>query len=670
MAQQKLHINNNEHGRRIIHQETKKYDGLIPPPNLGDEVISDDIIAQKTVGFMWEIINKTLWQTEKLAQELKGKTARETFRNVWVFLHDNIQFRLDDGEELRNPSRTWKDRKEGVDCDCFTIFACSILINLGYKPIIRIGGYADSGGGYSHVYTVMLGTENIVIDPVLHHFNLEKTTKIKRDFMNTTTRYLSGLGSSDGEYSSELGAAHAAATEPILQNLLATKENLLNHPEVFDAAGMEAGDSHELVVMIENLVRVYGTPEFDALIVQYESNLQETVSGLGAAAKPKAKVKLNFIQGIKNAVKTVKTATIEAIKNPKQALKNIAAAGVKALHVINRVNPLIAASRGLLILAMQHNLFNLAVLFLDHLNRNTSFGQSIAKIWNVGGGKIENLKEACIKGANRKLNGMGFIGATVATTAGVPAMTMLMEMVHKGVKEGVIKVGKEGIEAVTKTAINMTMKPTSGATKSATPSTRPTSPASKGAPLTTRPATKTPPPKTPTKKMNGLGEGGEDSIDTGDSEINLGESDASFQSAEDKAAEIANPALIEEKQSFFKKMRVWISVAFEKLGIKSAIKGAAEVVATNAVDRTFNTDGSANDALPMTEDSNGSVFEKDTDKPADKKSNTMLYAGGAVAVLVVLIVAYKATQGSEESVSAKPLSGAMSYPDSDFISLK
>ena len=641
MAQQKLYIDNNEHGRRRIHQNASHYDRLIPLPDADEDVLSDDIIAPKTVGFMWEIINETLWQTKALAQDLKGQNSRETFRNIWIFLHDNIQFRLDDGEELRSPSRSWYDRKKGVDCDCFTIFACSILINLGYKPIIRIGGYEDSGGGFSHVYTIMLGTEIMVIDPVLHHFNLEKTPQIKRDFMNTKTKYLHGFGDSDEGYS-ELGAAHAAANEPILQNLLATKEKLLNHPEVFDAAGMEAGDSHELVAMIENLVRVYGTPEFDVLINQYESSLSSKISGLGATLTAKKKVKLNFIQGVKKAVATVKTATKEAIKNPKQAVKNIAAAGVKALHAINRVNPIIAASRGLLILAMEHNLFNLAILFLDHLNRNTSFGQAITKIWNLGGGKIENLKASCAKGANRKnLKGLGFVGATVATTAGAPATIMLMEMVYKGVKEGVIKVGENGIETITTATLNT--RPTS------TPTTR---------------------PSIPTKKpFKGLGEGGEESatdasLDTGDVEFNAGASDASSATAQaeaDKIYEAANPTADANekaaKKSFFKKMAQWITTAFEKLGIKSAIKGATQEVSSNAVDRVFSS--SANGTTEN--ESESAPIVKDTGKPVEKpKSNTMLYVGGFAAVVTIAVIAYN-MYGVEET--GKALSGAISYPD-------
>lgn len=34
------------------------------------------------------------------------------------------------GEHLRRPARSWQERSAGVDCDCMSIFASSVLTNL------------------------------------------------------------------------------------------------------------------------------------------------------------------------------------------------------------------------------------------------------------------------------------------------------------------------------------------------------------------------------------------------------------------------------------------------------------------------------------------------------------------------------------------------------------
>lgn len=150
-----------------------------------------------TVRLMQRIVQKTLPQTKKIAQVLKGATRQETSRNLWNFLYHHVQYTTDHPlrEQLRTPLRTWRDRAKGVDCDCYSIFISSVLTNLGIPHQFRIAAYG--GSDFQHVYVVVPNGKNyITIDPVLNQFNTEQPYARKKDFdMHITQLSGPGLGS-------------------------------------------------------------------------------------------------------------------------------------------------------------------------------------------------------------------------------------------------------------------------------------------------------------------------------------------------------------------------------------------------------------------------------------------------------------------------------------------
>ena len=96
------------------------------------------------------------------------------------------QYKLDKKglEQLRRPARTWADRKSGVDCDCMSIFASSILTNLQIPHKFRITKYSQDS--WQHVYVI--GGENIhgvlsdveKYDPVTDTWEAVAPMKIRR----------------------------------------------------------------------------------------------------------------------------------------------------------------------------------------------------------------------------------------------------------------------------------------------------------------------------------------------------------------------------------------------------------------------------------------------------------------------------------------------------------
>jgi|GEM_PF-1794593 len=148
-----------------------------------------------TLELMAKIVTDTKNQTKAIAQVLKGDSLLETTNNIWNFLYDHVQYKLDDQglEQLRSPNRLWADRKTGVDCDCYSITISSILTNLNIPHSLRIAEYSHKGY-YQHVYVVVPISKNsfITIDPVLDQFNEEKTFTKKHDKIMIQHQFLSG----------------------------------------------------------------------------------------------------------------------------------------------------------------------------------------------------------------------------------------------------------------------------------------------------------------------------------------------------------------------------------------------------------------------------------------------------------------------------------------------
>lgn len=172
-----------------------EYDKYFPKANNETIMLKRDGTVRNTVKFMDDIVRKTLGDTAKIAQLLKGKTLDQTCKNVWDFIYNYIQYKLDDDgvEQLRRPSRSWMNRNTGVDCDCMSIFTSSILTNLGISHKFRVTKYH---AGWQHVYVVVpLPTDQkkyYVIDCVLNQFNYEKPYTDNFDYTMTTTT-LSGI---------------------------------------------------------------------------------------------------------------------------------------------------------------------------------------------------------------------------------------------------------------------------------------------------------------------------------------------------------------------------------------------------------------------------------------------------------------------------------------------
>lgn len=146
-----------EAGKRTL-QSGNKYDQYFPHAQNIEHVqawfpkLSDDTLPA--------IVHRTLTtnpQTEKIAPLLKGKSLAETVSNIDWFIRTHIQYAKDKPgqEQIKSPAYLWAHRTEGGDCDCYAVFAGTILKNLGIPFKWRVTQYPKALPQWQHIYIIV-----------------------------------------------------------------------------------------------------------------------------------------------------------------------------------------------------------------------------------------------------------------------------------------------------------------------------------------------------------------------------------------------------------------------------------------------------------------------------------------------------------------------------------
>jgi hypothetical protein len=145
--------------------------------------------------------------TPRLAADLMKKSGndKQYFQNIHSWVRKNIRYKEDDEiwidsrgekthlEKIRSPGRLVADRVG--DCKSMAVFVGSLLQNSGHKYFYRLARYDPSQPDQGHIYVVAKsGTgKEYAIDPVLPDFNSQPSWWKKKDIMETTGIYVSGL---------------------------------------------------------------------------------------------------------------------------------------------------------------------------------------------------------------------------------------------------------------------------------------------------------------------------------------------------------------------------------------------------------------------------------------------------------------------------------------------
>jgi hypothetical protein len=143
----------------LLHRELRDgldYDSLFPmskntPTNLGSGNTFHSIKAMQN----W--VGQYYSQCNGIATILKKDTLKNTCTAVYHFLYDHIQYKQDRAlQQIRTPANSWANRKTGIDCKSYSIFASCILMCLGIKHYIRqIKQPLYRPNRFTHVYVVV-----------------------------------------------------------------------------------------------------------------------------------------------------------------------------------------------------------------------------------------------------------------------------------------------------------------------------------------------------------------------------------------------------------------------------------------------------------------------------------------------------------------------------------
>lgn len=355
-------------GNRAI-KDGSRYNPYFPPPDERDRVIINDGEVTDTVELMEKVVWKYLDDTKRIAPLLRRPSTHETCKAIWEFIYGYVQYKLDKRglEQLRRPARSWAERATGVDCDCMSIFASSILTNLKIPHKFRITKYSQDS--WQHVYVIVPTTganKYCVIDAVVSEFNYEKKYTDKMDYdMNLkgiNVAVLSGVSCNDhynAVMATSLSGISLGATtdqsdlDKLYQNLVATRNAVAQNPGLVSTVD----DPQALIKMLDYAIQYWYTDKRnEALEVlaknEAQLNMRNGISTIGGVALDNDELALSgvtvkgYFTNVKNTVKTVGQKVGQAAK--------------VAVKAVVKYNPLSIAARGGFLLAMKLNLGKMA----------------------------------------------------------------------------------------------------------------------------------------------------------------------------------------------------------------------------------------------------------------------------------------------------------------------
>ncbi|HEY4785522.1 MAG TPA: transglutaminase-like domain-containing protein, partial [Bacteroidales bacterium] len=358
-----LNIGSITSGYRPI-RDGRPFDRYFAQPEERDRIIIEDGEVEQTVDLMKRVVWKYIDDTKRIAQYLKGRTLLDTCENIWNFLYNHIQYRLDKRglEQLRRPNRSWTERRQGIDCDCFSIFVSSILTNLKVQHSFRITKYDKDV--FQHVYVIVPQTgdsDYIIIDCVLNRFNYEKPFTEKKDFAMSlngiNVAVLSGTETNDvmelvsGLDDRELLGSdnETARLEAIYEHLVKTRNMIAAKPELINSVDYPPAFLKMLDYAIDN----WNTPNRDKAleILSKNEDAINRLNGFEGTFEELEGIDDDFVNGLEETNLELNGKK----RGIKGFFKKVGEAAKKGGKLFIRFNPVTIAARGGFLLAMKIN---------------------------------------------------------------------------------------------------------------------------------------------------------------------------------------------------------------------------------------------------------------------------------------------------------------------------
>jgi hypothetical protein len=472
-------------------QNGSQYEKYFGQPDQKDRIILEDGEVNETVVLMKKVVWKYINDTKQIASSLKASTLEQTAENIWNFLYNHIQYKLDKKgvEQLRRPNRSWSERTTGIDCDCFSIFVSSILTNLQIPHSFRITRYDEDY--FQHVYVILPTTANkyITIDCVLSAFNYEKPFTEKRDFtMNLNGINVAVLSGTNNTNVLDLvnDLEGLGSTNPeerlntLYNHLVKTREVITKNPYCV----IHVDFPPAFIKMLDYAIENWNTPNREQALSYLEMNENELnrINGLADVEEHSDLEGIDTdwseLEGLDNIGIMGELSGLDGKTKKKKAkaptkkkffnkIKDAIKKGGKAFV---RFNPVSVAARNGLLLAMKLNLKKMSSklkwayatqaqatakgVTADQWNRSKSALAKIEKLFaDKLQGKRDKLKAAILKGKAGGINGvdseydmagLGFVAAA-SLAAAIPVIGLALKVL---VDSGLMtKKESENIEA-------------------------------------------------------------------------------------------------------------------------------------------------------------------------------------------------------------------------------
>ena len=447
-----------------------EYKGILPSPAWKSKVVKRNATVEQTVSEMKKLIKETAWQTKKLSEKLRGNNIYATCGNIWKFLFSHIKYKEDDeGEEqLREPALSWFVRTiRGIDCDDFSIFASSILYNLGIPHYFRIARYQEDY--FQHVYVVVPQTANkyIVIDAVLDGFDMEKEPTETKDFLVMSNNNLNGINVSvlsgiDDDILTQISGILSGADfeetdqmeglgqtpdrekelEAIYNHLVRTRNSIAQNP----ALVQQTDNPENLLTMLDYAIKYWNTDKRDEALHILETKEEELnqLNGLGNAPEGFEEVYMYYgVEGLGGAVALGKIKIKKGFFNKvKQAVQKAGQGIKKAAQAVVKYNPVFLGIRAGILIALKTNFLHFTEsmkwgylteaearendLDMDEWSKMKSkFEEAKYVFVHDVQGDENTLKHAVITGRGGGLSGYGDLGIVAAAAAGTSLATAM-----------------------------------------------------------------------------------------------------------------------------------------------------------------------------------------------------------------------------------------------------
>jgi hypothetical protein len=138
-------------------------------------------------------------QTKDLAKRFKGSTEKESCQKIFIFLKNDITYKVDgDNQKIKLPSAFL--REKSGDCKSFSLFTGAILSNLKIPFNFTYASYNPTDKTPEHIYVTT--KSGCIIDAVYGKFNAEKKPTYKyQKPMNIS--YISGVKNHTEKYENQ-----------------------------------------------------------------------------------------------------------------------------------------------------------------------------------------------------------------------------------------------------------------------------------------------------------------------------------------------------------------------------------------------------------------------------------------------------------------------------------